>query len=152
MSEQLRPRLTDDEKIPPLRHERYPRSHFYDNQLISSLSATQNGGMNRPRIHPAHQPLLGDINLMDNETLKTRVSELELVNDLLRSRVTQLEYSENNIRESELMLRKKLNEVEEKNKKLLRKLRNIFAEERKGSEDDDDDDYSTRKRLKLGDL
>lgn len=152
MSEQLRPRLTDDEKIPPLRHERYTRSHFYDNQFISSLSATQNGGMNRPRIHPAHQPLLGDINLMDNETLKTRVAELELVNDLLRSRVTQLEYSENNIRESELMLRKKLNEVEEKNKKLLRKLRNIFAEERKGSEDDDDDDYNTRKRLKLGDL
>ena len=157
MSEQLRPRLTDDDKIPPLRHERYPRSHFYDNQAISSLSAstaagTQNGGINRPRIHPAHQPLLGDINLMDNETLKTRVSELELVNDLLRSRVTQLEYSENNIRESELMLRKKLNEVEEKNKKLLRKLRNIFAEERKDSEDDDDDDYNTRKRLKLGNL
>ena len=157
MSEQLRPRLTDDDKIPPLRHERYPRSHFYDNQAISSLSAstaagTQNGGISRPRIHPAHQPLLGDINLMDNETLKTRVSELELVNDLLRSRVTQLEYSENNIRESELMLRKKLNEVEEKNKKLLRKLRNIFAEERKDSEDDDDDDYNTRKRLKLGNL
>lgn len=43
--------------------------------------------------------------LQSTTTLKTRVSELEVINDLFRGRVTQLEQSDANARRAELMQR-----------------------------------------------
>lgn len=135
MSEQLRPRYGEEslDKIPSLRHlvsDRFPPSspggnQYLQMQVLSSLT------QQRPRLSKRNERYSEDHHAdNENASLKTRVSELELVNDLLRSRVTQLEYSESNIRESELILRRKLFEMEEKNKKLMRKIKNIFTEER----------------------
>ena len=173
MSEQLRPRLSDEslEKIPPLRqlvNERFSGSfqlganHSLPSQILSSLSQPRsrlNNGSQSSFLNHGNQ----DDPSSEATKLKTRVSELELVNDLLRSRVTQLEYSEANIRESELILRRKLHEIEEKNRKLLRKIKQIFTEERetrKHTQSDFSDDLSSdylepmpkSKKMKVSDI
>ena len=43
--------------------------------------------------------------LQSNTTLKTRVSELEVINDLFRGRVAQLEQSDANARRTEIVQR-----------------------------------------------
>lgn len=165
MSEQLIPRFADEslDTIPSLRHLMNDRlsgalpSSYAQSPALSSLPQprTRPNGIASPRLNP-------DDASVENTNLKTRVSELELVNDLLRSRVTQLEYSEANIRESELILRRRLQEMEDKNKKLMRKLKNLFQEERAESRKHSDvsDDYSSdyqeshpkSKKMKVSDV
>lgn len=136
MSEQLRPRLGDDslDKIPPLRvvmtewlGKEGTLSHHSSPESSSHNGFQSHGGFSR-----THSPNSGSreaegssilSSLAQNgshssngddefATLKTRASELELVNDLLRSRVTQLESSESRIRDSEMMLRNRVAELE----------------------------------------
>lgn len=64
-----------------------------------------------------------------NTSLKTRVSELEVINELFRGRVTQLEQSEEasrrsemNVRDSEMQLRQSLEEAQNREEELKRKV------------------------------
>lgn len=139
MSEQLRPRYADDslDKIPALRQS----NSYLQSQVMSSLTQPRLRGLNGNGVAGPRTGIPEDM-AAENSALKTRVSELELVNDLLRSRVTQLEYSESNIRESELILRRKLTELEAKNKKLSRKIKTMFTDESgsKAAASDNSDD------------
>ena len=63
-----------------------------------------------------------------NTALKTRVSEMELINDLYRNRVSELEGSENAARESETKLRAELEEVRQRESDLKRRLEEIEGE------------------------
>ncbi|WEW57277.1 GATA zinc finger protein 3 [Emydomyces testavorans] len=67
--------------------------------------------------------------LAANTSLKTRVSELEVINELFRGRVTQLEQSEEasrrselSVRDSELQLRRSLEEAQKREEDLKRKV------------------------------
>jgi GATA-binding protein len=57
-----------------------------------------------------------------NTALKTRVSEMELINDLFRNRVTELENSENAARDTEAKLRAELEEIKQRESDLKRRL------------------------------
>ncbi|EAS34020.2 protein GZF3 [Coccidioides immitis RS] len=70
-----------------------------------------------------------------NTSLKTRVSELEVINELFRGRVTQLEQSEEasrrselNVRDSELHLRRSLEEAQKREEELKRKISELEQE------------------------
>jgi GATA-binding protein len=83
--------------------------------------------------HRAPSPANSSINGMEaplsyegiaaqNTALKTRVSEMELINDLFRNRVTELENSENAARDTEAKLRAELEEVKQRESNLKRRL------------------------------
>lgn len=92
----------------------------------------------------------------DYQALKSRVTELELVNDLYRSRISELEKAEATIRQSELSLRSSYNHLEKKNQTLNKRIEELQAQikslaERDSPDDDDDDDeaeYAAIKDLK----
>lgn len=63
-----------------------------------------------------------------NTALKTRVSEMELINDLFRNRVSELEGSENAARETEAKLRAELEEVKQRESDLKRRLEELEDE------------------------
>lgn len=116
MSEQLRPRSPDSslDRIPPLKHVAAPES-----ARASSLTPT------------SHSPSASGAGGFEYElrTLKTRISELEIVNDLYHSKVSQLEFSESSarraeatIRESELLLRKQVDELQREVSQLKQQL------------------------------
>ncbi|KAJ5028143.1 signal recognition protein [Bipolaris maydis] len=63
-----------------------------------------------------------------NTALKTRVSEMELINDLFRNRVSELEQSEQSARQTESTLRKELEEVKQREADLKRRLEEIENE------------------------
>jgi GATA-binding protein len=67
-------------------------------------------------------PLPYDSLAAQNTALKTRVSEMELINDLFRNRVTELETSENAARDTEAKLRAELEEVKQRESNLKRRL------------------------------
>ena len=62
------------------------------------------------------------------QTLRTRVSELELVNDLYKSRLTQLESSEAEARRLAAAVKERRDSLETKNLQLTRELENIKRE------------------------
>lgn len=77
-------------------------------------------------------PLSYDALAAQNTSLRTRVSELELINDLFRNRVTELESSEQEARrvelgarETEAQLRQELNETRQRETDLKRRLDEI---------------------------
>ncbi|EAT79216.2 hypothetical protein SNOG_13332 [Parastagonospora nodorum SN15] len=78
--------------------------------------------------HRAPSPANSSINGMEaplaaqNTALKTRVSEMELINDLFRNRVTELETSESAAKETEAKLRAELEEVRQRESSLKRRL------------------------------
>ncbi|KAF2450953.1 GATA type zinc finger protein Asd4 [Karstenula rhodostoma CBS 690.94] len=78
-----------------------------------------------------------------NTALKTRVSELELVNDLFRGRVTELESSEQAARERESQIRTQLEEAKQREADLKRRLEELEAEGAEGSR---------HKKMRLSDL
>lgn len=78
-----------------------------------------------------------------NTALKTRVSELELVNDLFRGRVTELESSEQAARERESQIRTELEEVKQREADLKRRLEELEAEGAEGPR---------HKKMRLSDL
>jgi len=63
-----------------------------------------------------------------NTALKTRVSEMELINDLFRNRVSELEQSEQSARQTESTLRQQLEETKQREADLKRRLDEIEAE------------------------
>jgi len=73
--------------------------------------------------------------IAQNSSLKTRVSELEVINELFRGRVTQLEQDESNARrgeemrrESEHALLSRLDESQRRENQLKRRLDDIERE------------------------
>ncbi|KAH7084468.1 hypothetical protein FB567DRAFT_561476 [Paraphoma chrysanthemicola] len=67
-------------------------------------------------------PLPYDTLNAQNTALKTRVSEMELINDLFRNRVTELENNESAARDTEAKLRAELEEVKQREANLKRRL------------------------------
>lgn len=65
-------------------------------------------------------PLPYDSLAAQNTALKTRVSEMELINDLFRSRVGELENKENAARETEAKLRAELEQARQRESSTLR--------------------------------
>ncbi|KAF2639716.1 GATA type zinc finger protein Asd4 [Massarina eburnea CBS 473.64] len=85
-------------------------------------------------------PLAYDTLAAQNTALKTRVSELELVNDLFRGRVTELEGSEKAARSMEAQLRAELGEVKRREADLKRRL------------DDFEGEGQQHKKMRMSDL
>jgi GATA-binding protein, other eukaryote len=93
--------------------------------------------------------------LAQNTTLKTRVSELEVVNDLYKGRVSQLEQSESSARRSEILARdsenrlhRNLEEVYRREDDLKRRISELEAELRsRGSETNEDAHRAKRARV-----
>lgn len=93
-----------------------------------------------------------DLLIGENNRLKTRVSELELVNDLFRGRVSELESSEANARraeisrrEAEVHLRQCLDSATRREEDLKRKLE-CMERELEGYRGE------TRKKVRVSDL
>ncbi|KAJ4364391.1 GATA zinc finger protein 3 [Neocucurbitaria cava] len=89
---------------------------------------------------PLEPPLPYDTLAAQNTALKTRVSEMELINDLFRNRVSELEQSEQSARQTETTLRQELEEVKQREADLKRRL------------DELEDDSPRHKRMKMSDL
>tara|TARA_R110002003_G_scaffold45_25_gene3695 strand:- start:3997 stop:4644 length:648 start_codon:yes stop_codon:yes gene_type:complete len=73
-------------------------------------------------------PLPYDTLTAQNTALKTRVSEMELINDLFRNRVTELENNESAARDTEAKLRAELDEVKQREANLKRRLDELESE------------------------
>jgi len=87
-------------------------------------------GMNGLEVPQTYEQLIAS-----NTSLKTRVSELNLINDLFRDRVTQLEQAEDNarrgealVRESEMDLTRRLDESQRRENQLKRRLDELEQE------------------------
>jgi hypothetical protein len=68
-----------------------------------------------------------DPNGCNIQALKTRVSELELVNDLFRSRVSELEAVEQSTRKSEASVRLALSDLQSRNSILINQFQSLKA-------------------------
>lgn len=93
---------------------------------------------------------------MANNTLKTRVSELEVINDLFRGRVTQLEQADENTRQDEavqrnahLQLRQALEQSQQREDSLKRRVDEL---ERQVAELRDLEPRTKRQRVSDGNL
>lgn len=91
-----------------------------------------------------------------NTSLKTRVSELDLINELFRGRVTELEQSDASARRSEMIardsearLRRSLEESQRREEELKRRVNEL--EHQIGSGDGDLSEPSA-KRIRLSDM
>lgn len=73
-------------------------------------------------------PLPYDTLAAQNTALKTRVSEMELINDLFRNRVAELEAGENAAQESGAKLRQELEEAKQRESELKRRLEELEEE------------------------
>ncbi|KAF3184010.1 hypothetical protein TWF751_000027 [Orbilia oligospora] len=107
--------------------------------------------------HDRHhsEPPTYDQLMQENTKLKTRVSELELVNDLFRGRVVELENGEANSRRSEItrreidaQLRINIDEGLRREEDLKRKLRDLESELAEMREQD----AHQRKKMRVSDL
>ncbi|KAF3041951.1 hypothetical protein E8E12_008679 [Didymella heteroderae] len=73
-------------------------------------------------------PLSYDSLAAQNTALKTRVSEMELINDLFRNRVSELETSESQARATEQALRAELEATQQREQALKRRIEEIEEE------------------------
>jgi GATA-binding protein len=73
-------------------------------------------------------PLSYDSLAAQNTALKTRVSEMELINDLFRNRVSELETSEGQARATEQALRAELEATQQREQALKRRIEEIEEE------------------------
>lgn len=96
-----------------------------------------NSSINGSHLEP---PLPYDTLAAQNTALKTRVSEMELINDLFRNRVSELEQSEQSARQTESSLRQELEEVRQREADLKRRLEEI------------EEESPRHKRMKMSDL
>lgn len=96
-----------------------------------------NSSINGSHLEP---PLPYDTLAAQNTALKTRVSEMELINDLFRNRVSELEQSEQSARQTESSLRQELEEVRQREAELKRRLEEI------------EEESPRHKRMKMSDL
>lgn len=95
--------------------------NFALRQPSPSAASSVNGSHLEP-------PLPYDTLAAQNTALKTRVSELEVINDLFRGRVGELESSEQAARETESRLRVELEEVKQREADLKRRLEELEGE------------------------
>ncbi|KAJ8097443.1 hypothetical protein POJ06DRAFT_215038, partial [Lipomyces tetrasporus] len=98
--------------------------------LVHSSIAPANAALSGSTTHATMESLV-----TANQTLRTRVSELELVNDLFRSRISELESNEASARKSELtrreletQLQRKLEESGKKNMELQSRVEELEIE------------------------
>lgn len=109
-------------------------SHTFHSPSLPSFNLRQPSPGSTSSVNGSHlePPLPYDALLAQNTQLKTRVSELEVINDLFRGRVTELEHSEQNARrasrETEAHLRADLEEVRQREADLKRRLDELEAE------------------------
>jgi len=96
-----------------------PSLHGFAHRAPSPANSSING---------LEAPLPYESLAAQNTALKTRVSEMELINDLFRNRVSELENSENAARETEAKLRAELEEVRQRESDLKRRLDEIEDE------------------------
>ena len=124
--------------------------HMFDGVLHSDAFQSPqipNFGLRQPSPAPSslngshlEPPLNYDTLSAQNTALKTRVSELELVNDLFRGRVTELEGSEKAARSMEAQLRAELDQANQREADLKRRL------------DELEGDGPRHKKMRLSDL
>jgi GATA-binding protein len=107
--------------LPPLHHVRQPSP---------VRSASPLNGHNGLEVPQTYEQLIAQ-----NSSLKTRVSELEVINELFRGRVTQLEQDEANARrgeelrrESEATLMQRLEESQRRENQLKHRLDDLERE------------------------
>lgn len=98
--------------------------------------------------------------IAQNSSLKTRVSELEVINELFRGRVAQLEQDEANARrgeemrrESEKALMGRLEESQRRENQLKHRLDDVERElEARDARDESRDDAPPAKKMRLSDM
>ncbi|KAF2017986.1 hypothetical protein BU24DRAFT_162895 [Aaosphaeria arxii CBS 175.79] len=112
--------------------------HMFDGALSSDFhspslpgftlrhpSPSATSSINGSHLEP---PLPYDVLAQHNTSLRTRVSELEVINDLFRGRVTELEASEQEARRLESSARAELEESRQREAELKRRLEEIESE------------------------
>ncbi|KAF2870663.1 hypothetical protein BDV95DRAFT_495745 [Massariosphaeria phaeospora] len=92
---------------------------------IRHPSPGSTSSMNGSHLEP---PMPYDTLMTHNTALRTRVSELELVNELFRGRVSELENNEQVARDTESQLRAELEEVKQREGDLKRRLEEVEGE------------------------
>ncbi len=111
---------TDGPYDPQLQYAQVYHAHGHsDGSQLQGHNLQQSGGNIIPPVRSGNNPPTIETLLAANSALRTRVTELELVNDLFRSRVSELETSEANSRRAdtprrdlELQLRVRIDELE----------------------------------------
>ncbi|KAL7773996.1 hypothetical protein CFE70_003965 [Pyrenophora teres f. teres 0-1] len=108
--------------------------HMFEQALHSDFHSPSLPGFGLRAPSPANSsingshleaPLPYETLAAQNTALKTRVSEMELINDLFRNRVSELEQSEQSARQTESTLRQELEEVKQREADLKRRLDEI---------------------------
>jgi len=110
--------------------------HMFEQALSSDAVFHPSFGLRQPSpgstssINGSHlePPLSYDSLAAQNTALKTRVSEMELINDLFRNRVSELETSESQARATEAGLRAELEAVQQRERELKRRIEEIEEE------------------------
>jgi len=94
-----------------------------------------------------------------NTSLKTRVSELDLINELFRGRVAELEQSDASARRSEMIardsearLRRSLDESQRREENLKRRIEDLEQQLNAGGAGDGDGSEPQAKRIRLADM
>lgn len=95
--------------------------------------------MNGSHLEP---PLSYEALSNQNTALRTRVSELEVINDLFRGRVTELESSEQEARRTQMQLSAELEEVKQREADLKRRIEEL----------ENESDSPRHKKMRMSDL
>ncbi|VEU21010.1 DEKNAAC101979 [Brettanomyces naardenensis] len=82
-----------------------PQQRQGQSQILSSLNQTQQ----QSQLQGQRQP----DGIASNEELRTRISELELVNDLYKTRIIELEAMDNAAKQREMLLKKRIDDLTE---------------------------------------
>jgi len=134
---------------PHFGHSNIAPQHLFEQALHSDFHSPTLPGFGLRAPSPANSsvngshlepPLPYDTLAAQNTALKTRVSEMELINDLFRNRVSELEQSEQSARQRESSLRQELEEVRQREADLKRRLEEI------------EEESPRHKRMKMSDL
>ena len=109
----------------------------------SSLSLNGTSQLETPQTHEAL--------LQQNRDLRTRVSELEVINGLFRGRVGELENSEQEARRAEKIKDEEIARLRSELEEAGRRIAELRKRTAEGGEDDDGQDSRKRARLSNGD-
>jgi GATA-binding protein, other eukaryote len=122
-----------------------------NNPYMRQPSPGSTSSINGSHLEP---PLSYDQLVQSNTALKTRVSELDLINDLFKGRVSELEQSEKEarrneelVRNNEKLLRDDLQAAQAREAELKRKLEELEAELAEAKESG-----PRQKRMRLSDI
>lgn len=98
------------------------------NNLFIPRQPSPNGsisGVMSGNISGLHPPQTYDALFNQNTTLKTRVSELEVINDLFHGRVSELEAGERDVRRNEAALKQELEDAKQREEELKRRVEEL---------------------------